>query len=170
MRALNRVELIGRLGADPEIRYTPGGDAVCTLSVATNEAWNDKTTGELREQTEWHRCVLWRRIAEIGGQYLAKGSRVYVAGSLKTRKWQDQSGQDRYTTEVQVRDLMMLDGRNDGQQGQGQPQRHAQRPPPQQTPQTPYRGNGQRPTPQQSGGAPDFQAPPPQDFDDDIPF
>ncbi|MBK1633774.1 hypothetical protein CKO31_24150 [Thiohalocapsa halophila] len=158
MRALNRVELIGRLGADPEIRYTQSGDAVCTLSIATNEAWTDKSTGELKEQTEWHRCVMWRRLAEIAGQYLAKGSRVFVAGSLKTRKWQDQTGAERYTTEVQVRDLMMLDG----QQGQGQPQSRGQ-----------HRGNGQDRPPQQHQGAPDYQAPPSGArgyYDDDIPF
>jgi single-strand DNA-binding protein len=164
MRALNQVQLIGRLGADPEIKYTQSGDAVCTLSIATNEQWTDKSTGELREQTEWHRCVLWRRVAEIAGQYLVKGSRVYISGSLKTRKWQDQSGAERYTTEVQVRDLLMLDGQpgQQGQQGQ-QGQRDSQRPP-----QQPARGNGQRP-PAQSHGAGDFQAPGGA-FDDDIPF
>jgi single-strand DNA-binding protein len=161
MRALNQVQLIGRLGADPEIKYTQSGDAVCTLSIATNEQWTDKSTGELREQTEWHRCVLWRRVAEIAGQYLVKGSRVYISGSLKTRKWQDQSGAERYTTEVQVRDLLMLDGQP-GQQGQ-QGQRDSQRPP-----QQPARGNGQRPPMQSHGDG--FQAPPNDGFDDDIPF
>jgi single-strand DNA-binding protein len=146
MRSLNQVQLIGRLGADPEIRYTQSGDAVATLSIATSESWKDKATGEPKEQTEWHRCVLWRRLGEIASQYLTKGSRVYISGSIKTRKWQDKSGTDRYTTEVQVRDLLMPDGQQ-GQQGQRDSQR-----PPQQT----ARGN-------------DYQAPGGA-FDEDIPF
>jgi single-strand DNA-binding protein len=144
MRSLNRVELIGRLGADPDIRHTQAGDAVATLSIATSEQWKDKTTGEPREDTEWHRCVLWRRLAEIAGQYLQKGARVYIAGHLKTRKWTDNTGQDRYTTEIQTRDLIMLDGRQ-----------HA----------TPHQDNGQRPVNTAS-----FQQQAPSDFDDDIPF
>jgi len=156
MRALNHVQLIGRLGADPEVRYTQSGDAVATLSIATNEAWTDKATGELKEQTEWHRCVLWRRLAEIAREYLAKGSRLYIAGSLKTRKWQDATGADRYTTEIQVRDLLMLDG----QQGQAGPGR------PQQSP-----GNGRRTSMQPDHDAAfRAQAPAGDGFDDDIPF
>ena len=122
MRALNRVELIGNLGSDPEVRYTAAGDAVATVSIATSESWTDKQSGDIREQTEWHRCVFWRRLGEIAGQYLTKGSRIYVSGSLKTRKWQDQSGQDRYTTEVQVRDMIMLDGNPKGQSQKPGPQ------------------------------------------------
>jgi len=157
MRALNRIELIGRLGADPEVRYTGGGDAVCTLSVATNESWTDKSTGEVREDTQWHRCVCWRRLAEIAGQYLQKGSRVYIAGPMKYRKWTAQDGIERTTAEIDVRELLMLDG-----QVQGQPQG--------QHPQQPGRGNGQRP-PQQPMHEAHFQAQAPAgDFDDDIPF
>ena len=167
MRALNRVELIGRLGADPEIRYTQSGDAVANVNVATNEQWTDKQTGEKREETEWHRCVLWRRLAEIAGEYLTKGARVYIAGSLKTRKWQDQSGQDRYTTEVQVRDMIMLDSQQTAQtQGQGHQQQGQQQ-------RRPQGGNGQRhpsmQNPQHSASY-DAQAPAGGGFDDDIPF
>ena len=158
MRSLNRVEIIGRLGADPEIRYTQTGDAVTTLSVATSEQWKDKTTGEPREITEWHRCVMWRRLAEIAGQYLQKGARVYIAGNLKTRKWQDQSGADRYTTEIQARDMMMLDSQS-GQASQGAPQPRGQAPQ--------HQGNGQQRPPVDTGN---FQQQAPTDFDDDIPF
>jgi single-strand DNA-binding protein len=115
MSSINKVILVGRLGADPEIRHTQGGEAVATLSVATSEKWKDKQTGEQKESTEWHRCVLWRRLAEIAQQYLAKGSQVYLEGQLKTRKWQDKDGQDRYTTEVQVREMKMLGGKGDSQ-------------------------------------------------------
>ena len=161
MRALNRVELIGRLGADPEVRYTPNGDAVANLNIATNEEWTDKQTGERKEQTEWHRCVLWRRLAEIANEYLRKGARVYVSGQLKTRKWQDHSGADRYTTEVQVRDMIMLDGQP---QGQGQSQGYQDQPPPQ-------RGNGQQRPPMESQHAASYEAQAPGGgFDDDIPF
>ena len=153
MRALNRVELIGRLGGDPEVRYTQSGDPVASLSIATNETWTDKATGQPREETEWHRCVLWRRLAEIAEQYLGKGSRCYVAGKLRTRKWQDQSGQDRFTTEIEVRDLILLDGRAEGAPTAAtgpERQRHVQRP----------------------AQAASFQAQAPDDggFDDDIPF
>lgn len=172
MRALNQVQLIGRLGADPEVRYTGNGDAVCTLSVATNEQWTDKQTGEVKEQTEWHRCVLWRRLAELAGQYLSKGSRVYVAGQLKTRKWQDSSGADRYTTEVQVRGLLMLDGQQQGPEFGQQPGQ--QQRPPQHTrgtgQQPQHRGNGQQPpAPPLHAAHFDAQAPG-GGFDDDIPF
>lgn len=123
MAGVNKVIIVGRLGNDPEMRTMPNGDAVANISVATSEVWNDKTTGERREVTEWHRIVLFRRNAEVAGQYLRKGSQVYVEGKLKTRKWQDQNGQDRYTTEIQADSLTMLGGRNDnggdfgGQQG-----------------------------------------------------
>jgi len=166
MRALNKVQLIGNLGADPDVRYTQGGDTVATLSIATSESWTDKQTGEAQERTEWHRCVLWRRLAEIASEYLRKGARVFVEGKLQTRKWQDQSGQDRYTTEIQVRDLIMLDGPRADQAPQPAAARHggngqdrACRPQDQRG-QTPYSGRSQ-----QSG----YQAPS-QDFDDDIPF
>jgi len=108
-RGINKVILIGNLGADPEVRYMTNGEAVANLSVATSEGWKDKDTGENKERTEWHRVVFYRRLAEIAGEYLKKGSKVYVEGKLRTRKWQDQSGQDRYTTEIYGDELQMLD-------------------------------------------------------------
>ncbi len=111
MSGINKVILVGNLGADPEVRTTSSGESVTTLSVATSEKWKDKQTGEPVDKTEWHRVVLWRRLAEIAGQYLRKGSKVYIEGKLTTRKWTDQSGQDRYTTEIQGNELQMLDGR-----------------------------------------------------------
>ena len=119
MAGVNKVIIVGRLGNDPEMRTMPNGDAVANISVATSEVWNDKQTGERREVTEWHRIVLFRRNAEVAGQYLRKGSQVYVEGKLKTRKWQDQNGQDRYTTEIQADSLTMLGGRNDNEGGFG---------------------------------------------------
>ena len=111
MAGINKVIIVGNLGNDPEIRTMPNGEAVANISVATSESWTDKNTGERREVTEWHRIVLYRRLAEIAGQYLRKGSQVYVEGRLKTRKWQDNNGQDRYTTEIQGDNLQMLGGR-----------------------------------------------------------
>lgn len=113
MAGVNRVIIIGHLGNDPEIRTMPSGEQVANITVATSESWTDKNTGEKKTQTEWHRIVLYRRLAEITGQYLAKGSQVYIEGRLKTRKWQDTNGQDRYTTEIQGDNLQMLDGRQD---------------------------------------------------------
>ena len=113
MAGINKVIIVGNLGNDPEIRTMPNGEAVANISVATSESWTDKNTGERREVTEWHRIVLYRRLAEIAGQYLRKGSQVYVEGRLKTRKWQDSNGQDRYTTEIQGDNLQMLDVRQD---------------------------------------------------------
>lgn len=108
MPSLNRVEIIGHLGGDPEQKFLNNGDAVCNFTIATSEKWKDKSSGETKEATEWHRVVCFRRTAEIAGQYLRKGSLARVVGSLKTRKWQDKNGQDRYTTEIQVQDLMLL--------------------------------------------------------------
>jgi len=108
-RGINKVILIGNLGSDPEVRYMPNGNAVSTLAVATSETWKDKTSGEKQERTEWHRVVCFNRLGEITGEYLRKGSKVYVEGSLRTRKWQDQQGQDRYTTEIVAQDVQMLD-------------------------------------------------------------
>ena len=113
MAGVNRVIIIGHLGNDPEIRTMPNGEMIANIGVATSESWTDKNTGERREVTEWHRIVLYRRLAEIAGQYLRKGSQVYVEGRLKTRKWQDNNGQDRYTTEIQGDNLQMLGGRQD---------------------------------------------------------
>ena len=107
---INKVILVGNLGQDPEIKYTAGGAAVTTLSLATSESWKDKDTGSDQERTEWHRVVLWRRLAEIAGEYLKKGSKVYIEGQLQTRKW-EQDGQTRYTTEVIGRDMQFLDSR-----------------------------------------------------------
>jgi single-strand DNA-binding protein len=112
-RGINKVILVGNLGADPETRYTASGAAITNIRIATSETWRDKQTGENQERTEWHRIVFFNRLAEIAGEYLRKGSQVYVEGSLRTRKWQDQSGQDRYTTEVVANEMQMLGGRGD---------------------------------------------------------
>jgi single-strand DNA-binding protein len=112
-RGVNKVILIGNLGQDPEVRYMPNGGAVCNITVATSETWKDKNTGENQEKTEWHRVVMFRRLAEIAGEYLKKGSKVYLEGRLQTRKWQDQQGQDRYTTEIVADQMQMLDSRAD---------------------------------------------------------
>ena len=121
-RGVNKVILIGNLGGDPETRYLPSGGAVTNVTLATSETWKDKQTGQQQERTEWHRVVFFNRLAEIAGEYLRKGSKVYLEGSLRTRKWQDkQSGQDRYTTEIVASEMQMLDGRSEGgfQQNQG---------------------------------------------------
>ena len=111
-RGVNKVILVGNLGNDPETRYTQAGAAITNISVATSETWKDKQTGQPQERTEWHRVVFFNRLAEIAGEYLRKGSKVYVEGSLRTRKWQDQSGQDRYSTEVVASEMQMLDSRD----------------------------------------------------------
>lgn len=113
-RGVNKVILIGNLGNDPEIRYMPSGGAVANITVATSEAWKDKQTGEQHDRTEWHRVVFFNRLAEIAGEYLHKGSKVYIEGSLRTRKWQDKNGQDRYTTEIVGNEMQMLDSRGAG--------------------------------------------------------
>ena len=117
MAAVNKVILVGNLGADPEVRYMTNGDAVANIRLATTESWKDKASGEKREMTEWHRVVFYRRLAEIVGQYLKKGSSVYVEGRIRTRKWQDKEGQERYTTEIEATEMQMLGSR----QGQGEP-------------------------------------------------
>ncbi len=181
-RSLNRAQIIGNLGADPDLRALASGMAVCRLSVATSESWNDKNTGEAREETEWHRVTLWGKLAEIASQYLHKGDKVFVEGKIRTRKWQDQSGQDRYSTEIHADNLLMLGGRpTDTAAGAyapqpaysqpGYPATGAYTPPPSHNP-PPQRPAPPRhaPAPQRQGG---YQpAPPPDtlDFDDDIPF
>ena len=110
MASINKVILIGNLGADPELRYIPGGDAVCTLRLATTEKWKDKASGEMREATEWHRVVLFRRLAEVANEYLRKGASIYVEGRLRTRKWQDKEGKERFTTEIEGSEMKMLGG------------------------------------------------------------
>jgi len=114
MASVNKVILVGNLGADPEMRYMSSGDAVCNIRLATTDSWKDKNSGEKREVTEWHRVVFYRKLAEIAGQYLKKGSQVYIEGRLKTRKWQDKDGQDRYTTEIEATEMQMLGGRGKG--------------------------------------------------------
>jgi single-strand DNA-binding protein len=114
MASVNKVTLLGNLGADPEMRYMPNGDAVANLRIATTESWKDKQTGEKKEITEWHRVVFYRKLAEIVGQYLKKGASIYVEGRIRTRKWQGQDGQDRYTTEIEANEMQMLGGRRDG--------------------------------------------------------
>lgn len=118
MASVNKVILVGNLGKDPETRYAPSGDAICNVSIATTESWKDRSTGEKREATEWHRVVFFGKLAEIAGQYLRKGSSVYIEGSLRTRKWQDKEGRDQYTTEIRADEMKMLGGR--GGQGGGQ--------------------------------------------------
>ena len=110
-RGINKVILVGNVGVEPEVRYMPNGNAATTLSIATSETWKDKQTGEKQERTEWHRVVCFNRLGEIAGEYVKKGSKLYVEGSLRTRKWQDQQGQDRYTTEIVAADIQMLDSR-----------------------------------------------------------
>ena len=122
-RGVNKVILIGNLGGDPEVRYAQSGAAITTLSIATSDGWRDKQTGQLVERTEWHRVVMFQRLAEVAAEYLKKGSKVYIEGRLQTRKWQDQQGQDRWTTEVVGNDMQMLDSRPQN----GTPQQYQQR-------------------------------------------
>lgn len=110
-RGINKVILVGNIGVDPEVRYLPNGNAVTTLSLATSESWKDKVTGEKQERTEWHRVVCFNRLGEIAGEYVKKGSKIYIEGSLRTRKWQDQQGQDKYTTEIIASDMQLLDSK-----------------------------------------------------------
>lgn len=161
MAGVNKVIIVGNLGNDPEIRTMPNGEAVANITVATSESWNDKNTGERREVTEWHRIVFYRRQAEVAGEYLRKGSKVYVEGRLKTRKWQDQNGQDRYTTEIQGDVLQMLDSRSDRQSGG-----YASAAQPSYSSQAPSAPTAPRATPASKPAA----EPPMDNFDDDIPF
>jgi single-strand DNA-binding protein len=128
-RGVNKVIIVGNLGQDPEVKYTANGSAVVNIGVATKDSWKDKQTGEAQERTEWHRIVMFGKLAEIAGQYLKKGSQAYFEGSLRTNKWQDQSGNDRYTTEIIATEMQMLGGRGDsggGAPAQGQEQQQAQ--------------------------------------------
>ena len=126
-RGVNKVIIIGNLGNDPEQKAMPNGNAVTNITVATSESWKDKQTGQQQERTEWHRVVFFNRLAEIAGQYLSKGSKVYLEGSLRTRKWQDQNGNDRYTTEIVANEMQMLDSRESGGQYQATQQQAAPR-------------------------------------------
>lgn len=178
-RGVNKVILVGNIGGDPDVRYMPNGNAVTNITLATSETWKDKQSGQNQERTEWHRVVFFNRLGEIAGEYLRKGSKVYVEGSLRTRKWQGQDGQDRYTTEIVASEMQMLDSRggdNGGYQQATQQQGGYQQQAPQQAPQQNYQQQApqqpkpqapQQPAPQQA--APQ-QAPNFDDFDDDIPF
>lgn len=160
MASVNKVIIVGNLGRDPEIRYMPSGDAVCTIAVATTDSWKDKTSGEKKEQTEWHRISAFGKLAEIMGQYLKKGSQVYIEGSLRTRKYTDKDGVEKYSTEIRADTMQMLGSRqgagapsmDDGGYGGGAPSRPAQG----------GQGGGNRPA---QRPAPNFN-----DMDDDIPF
>lgn len=147
MRGVNKVILVGNCGQDPETKYSASGAAITNLSLATSEQWKDKQTGQQQEKTEWHRVVFFNRLAEIAGEYLRKGSRVYIEGKLQTRKWKDQNGQDRYTTEIVANEMQMLDSKQ---------------------------GESAASSSQGAGQAQPNQAPPPppamDSFDDDIPF
>jgi single-strand DNA-binding protein len=146
-RGINKVIIVGNLGGDPETRYMPSGSAVTNLTVATNESWKDKQTGEQKDRTEWHKVAMFNRLAEIAAEYLRKGSQVYIEGKLRTRKWQDKNGQDRWTTEIIADEMQMLGGRG---------------------------GGGSAPMGSGSGSSSAPPSAPPQagpdDFDDDIPF
>ncbi len=150
-RGVNKVIIVGNLGQDPETRYMPSGSAVTNFTVATNESWKDKQTGEQKDRTEWHRVAMFNRLAEIAAEYLRKGSQVYIEGKLRTRKWQGKDGNDRYTTEIIADEMQMLGGRGGGGGTSG----------------------GQSEASQGGGGPSGDGAPPqpgPDDFDDDIPF
>ena len=121
MASVNKAIILGNLGQDPEVRYTPSGGAVVTLPIATTSKWKDKQTGEQREKTEWHRVVLYNRLAEVAGQYLSKGKAVYIEGRIETRKWQDKDGFDRYTTEIIGDQMQMVGGRHDTNEGASTP-------------------------------------------------
>jgi single-strand DNA-binding protein len=160
-RGINKVIIVGNVGGDPETRYMPSGSAVTNLTIATNESWKDKKTGEQKERTEWHRVAMFNRLAEIAAEYLRKGSQVYIEGKLRTRKWQDKSGNDRYTTEIVADEMQMLGGRGGssggGDFGGGQGGSSGG-----------DFGGGQGGGGQGGGNAPPQQGP--DDFDDDIPF
>ena len=162
-RGINKVILVGNLGQDPEVRYSANGAAVATLSIATSDQWTDKQSGQKQERTEWHRVVMFNRLGEIAGEYLKKGSQVYIEGKLQTRKWQDQNGQDRYTTEIVANEMQMLGGRGGSADFAGGQQQGGGG----------YQGARQQPA--QNNSAPQQQAAPAGNdnfggFDDDIPF
>jgi single-strand DNA-binding protein len=163
-KGINKVILVGNLGNDPEVKYMPSGGAVTNFSLATTDSWKDKTTGERVDKTEWHRVVFFNRLAEIAGEYLKKGSQVYIEGALRTRKW-DKNGTDMYTTEIVGSEMQMLGSRSGGSEPMGQssaPQQQRSQPqqrPPQQSNQQPNQGRQAPAAPQNF-----------DDFDDDIPF
>lgn len=152
MASVNKVIIVGNLGRDPETRYSPDGTAITNISIATTDKWKDKGSGEMKEATEWHRIVFYSRLAEVAGEYLRKGSQVYIEGKLRTRKWQDKEGQDRYTTEIIADALQMLGNRNSTEASNAP----ASNPPPARSSESP---------PPSNNPAPNFA-----DMDDDIPF
>jgi single-strand DNA-binding protein len=154
-RGVNKVILVGNLGKDPEVRYMPSGSAAANVTLATSESWKDKQTGEQKERTEWHNIVFFGRLAEIAGEYLKKGSQIYVEGSLRTRKWQDKDGQDRYSTEIVANEMQMLGGRGGGAGGGAMPEDDAGQAPARRRPAAAAASGGSAPA---------------EDFDDDIPF
>ncbi|MDR2507498.1 MAG: single-stranded DNA-binding protein [Candidatus Accumulibacter sp.] len=153
MASVNKVILVGNLGADPEVRYMTNGDAVANIRMATTESWKDKNSGEKREMTEWHRVVFYRRLAEIVSQYLRKGSAIYIEGRIRTRKWQDKEGQDRYTTEIEAAEMQMLGSRSASSGGEAD-----------------YAGAPASAAPAAPRAAPAKKAQGFDDMDDDIPF
>ena len=161
MASVNKVILVGNLGQDPEVRYLPSGGAVTNISIATTDTWKDKETGEKRERTEWHRVVFFARLAEIVGEYLKKGSQVYVEGRLQTKKWQDKEGRDRYTTETVAERMQMLGGRGGGGGGGSSENYDQSRPP---ASKDSGGGSGK------AGGSGNAGGGAAEDFDDDIPF
>ncbi len=171
-RGVNKVILIGNVGQDPEVKYMPSGGAVTNISVATSESWKDKNTGQMQERTEWRRVVMFNRLGEIAGEFLRKGSKVYIEGSLRTRKWQGQDGSDRYTTEIVADQMQMLDGRGEGANTGGNQGGY------QGGYDAPQNNTGSRPSASPQHAAPhnqgnySNQTPPPSmdSFDDDIPF
>lgn len=152
-RGVNKVILVGNLGRDPEVRYSPSGQAVANVTIATSESWKDKNSGEKQERTEWHRIVFFGRLAEIAGEYLKKGAQIYVEGRLQTRKWQDKDGNDRYTTEIVASEMQMLGSRS----GAGMPSESTSPP----APADAHASSAARASAKAPAGA---------DFDDDIPF
>ena len=165
MASINKVILIGNLGKDPELKFLQSGQPVANFSIATSEKWKDKSTGETKEQTEWHNIIMFGKLAEIAGQYLKKGSSVFVEGRLQTRKWQDKNGQDRYTTEIIANEMKMLGGRGEHgggeHRGSGNDDNHKQ---------DNHRGYYQPPIPQSARNNASFDAQSPAGFDDDIPW
>ena len=162
MAGINKAIIVGNLGRDPEVRYASNGSAIASITVATSEQWKDKNTGEKQERTEWHRISAFGRLAEIMGEYLKKGSQVYIEGRIQTRKWQDQSGQDRYTTEIIANEMQMLGNRGGASMGSNMPEPDFNQDAPKAAPSS----SG----PSSSASAPSAAPAPSNDFDDDIPF
>ena len=163
MSGVNKAVILGNLGKDPEVKQLPSGATVCNFSIATSETWKDKTTGEKKEQTEWHNIDVFGKLAEICGQYLKKGSKVYIEGSIHTRKWQDQSGADRYSTSIKAREMQILDRKGDGAQQAAQKPEQSQA----QAAREDMDAQAQPTQSVQHNYTPD---PAPVDFDDEIPF